>query len=105
MLLGKAAPPANHGAGWGGGSWFSDAFRSRRAPTPHELVDAYKSLVYACVNLNASANEFSMTGLTTSCNNNSGLQANTSSTTCCLVATVEKIIPAHQTAFRKKRTP
>jgi phage portal protein BeeE len=51
----KAAPPAAYGAGWGGGSWFSDAFRSRRAPTPHELVDAYKSLVYACVNLNANA--------------------------------------------------
>lgn len=54
-LLGKAAPPGNYGAGWGGGSWFSDAFRTRRAPSPHELVDAYKSLVYACVNLNANA--------------------------------------------------
>src|SRR5262249_58199524 len=54
-LYGKAAPPGNYGAGWGGGSWFSDAFRTRRAPSPHELVDAYKSLVYACVNLNANA--------------------------------------------------
>jgi HK97 family phage portal protein len=51
----KAAPPGGYGAGYGGGSWFSDAFRSRRAPSPSELVDAYKSLVYACVNLNANA--------------------------------------------------
>src|SRR5215218_8187668 len=51
----KAAPPAAFGAGWGGGPWFSDAFRSRRAPTPQELIDAYKSVVYACVNLNANA--------------------------------------------------
>jgi phage portal protein BeeE len=55
MRAEKAAPPGSYGAGWGGGPWFSDAFRSRRAPTPHELIDAYKSIVYACVNLNANA--------------------------------------------------
>jgi hypothetical protein len=55
VLMGKSAPPGSAGASWGGGSWWSDAFRSRRAPTPAELVDSYKSLVYACVNLNANA--------------------------------------------------
>ena len=54
-LNSKSAPPGSYSAGWGGGSWFSDAFKSRRAPTPYELVDAYKSLVYCCVNLNANA--------------------------------------------------
>lgn len=54
-LTAKAAPPGGSSAGSGGGSWWSDAFRSRRAPTPAELVDSYKSLVYACVNLNANA--------------------------------------------------
>lgn len=54
-LTAKSAPPGGSSAGWGGGSFWSDAFRSRRAPTPAELVDSYKSLVYACVNLNANA--------------------------------------------------
>lgn len=52
----KAAPPSGgYGAGYGGGSWFSDAFRTRRAPSSSELVEAYRSLVYSCVNLNANA--------------------------------------------------
>ena len=35
-----------------GGPTFSDAFRSKRAPTPTELVDSYKAVAYACVQLN-----------------------------------------------------
>src|SRR4051812_47034138 len=54
-LTSKSAPGGSYGAGYGGGSWFSDSFRTRRAPSPSELVDAYKSLVFACVNLNANA--------------------------------------------------
>jgi hypothetical protein len=54
-LFSKSAPPGSYGAGWGGGPIWSDAFRSRRAPTPYELVEAYRSLVYSCVNLNANA--------------------------------------------------
>jgi len=55
-LRGKSAPPAgSYSYGWGGGSSWADAFRFRRAPSPSELVDSYKSLVYACVNLNANA--------------------------------------------------
>jgi HK97 family phage portal protein len=48
-------PPGGYASSWGGGSFWSDAFRTRRAPAPAELVDSYKSLVYACVNLNAQA--------------------------------------------------
>ena len=52
----KSAPPAgSYSYGWGGGSSWSDAFKFRRAPSPAELVESYKSLVYACVNLNANA--------------------------------------------------
>ena len=51
----KSAPPmGGYTAGWGGGPWWTDAFRSRRAPTPVELTELYKSLVYACVTLNAN---------------------------------------------------
>lgn len=55
-LRSKSAPPAgSYSYGWGGGSSWSDAFKFRRAPSPSELTDAYKSIVYACVNLNANA--------------------------------------------------
>lgn len=55
-LAGKAAPPAGgFSFTWGGGASFTDAFRSRRAPSPAELADAYKSIIYACANLNANA--------------------------------------------------
>ncbi len=55
-LTAKSAPPAgSYSYGWGGGSLWSDAFKFRRAPSPAELTDAYKSIVYACVNLNANA--------------------------------------------------
>src|SRR5262245_21864903 len=51
----KAPPPSSFGAGWGGGPLWVDSFKSRRAPTPYELIEAYKSLIYACVKLNAQA--------------------------------------------------
>ena len=45
--------------GYGGwinaGPAFTDAFRSRRAPAPAELVEAYKSIAYACAQINAGA--------------------------------------------------
>jgi hypothetical protein len=57
-LRGKAAsngpPGSGYGSSFGYGPSFSDAFKLRRGPTPAELVEAYKSLVYACVNLNAN---------------------------------------------------
>lgn len=55
-LTAKGGPPmGGYMAGYGGGPWFSDAFRFRRAPSPIELVESYKSLIYACVNINANA--------------------------------------------------
>jgi len=36
-----------------GGPLFSDAFGRRRSPTPRELIECYKSIVFAAVNLNA----------------------------------------------------
>ena len=38
----------------GGPSWL-DAFRSKRPPNPYELVNSFKSVAYACVQLNANA--------------------------------------------------
>lgn len=52
----KAAPPSwGYGGGWGGGPIWADAFKSRRAPTPWDLVEAFKSLAFACGRLNANA--------------------------------------------------
>jgi HK97 family phage portal protein len=42
------------GYGAGGPMWL-DAFRSKRPPTPSELVNAYKAVAYACISLNANA--------------------------------------------------
>lgn len=39
----------------GGGPVYLDAFRSKRAPTPSELVNAYKAVAFACININANA--------------------------------------------------
>ena len=52
-LVGKSGPPpGSYGVGWGGGSGWSDGFKFRRAPSPAEMVEAYKSLCYVCANLN-----------------------------------------------------
>lgn len=50
----KAAPRGYYGSGWAGGPTWVDAFRSRRAPSPSELVEAFKSVCYACAYLNAN---------------------------------------------------
>lgn len=42
------------GYGAGGPVWL-DAFRSKRPPTPSELVNSYKAVAYACISLNANA--------------------------------------------------
>lgn len=56
--IARAASPASSVAmgsiGYGaGGPTFLDEFHSKRAPRPTELVDAYKALAYACIQLNA----------------------------------------------------
>lgn len=48
----SAGPPGWGGGGWSGGPLFVDAFRSRRAPSPPELVEACKGVVHACTTLN-----------------------------------------------------
>lgn len=47
-------PPGGWQSQWGGGPVFSDAFRFRSAPTPYDLVESYKSLIYACIQLNVN---------------------------------------------------
>lgn len=54
--LGRSAPTGlSSGAlGFGsGGPVYLDAAHTKRPPLPHELVDAYKSIAYACIGLNA----------------------------------------------------
>lgn len=52
-LVGKSGPPpGSYGVGYGGGSIWSDGFKFRRAPSPAEMVEAYKSICYVCANLN-----------------------------------------------------
>ncbi len=54
------APPAERAApatsgqatGFTGGPWTSDAWGTRAAPSPTRLVEAYKSIVFACVGFN-----------------------------------------------------
>lgn len=52
-LAGRASARAE---GWGptGGPGYSDAWRTRRGPTPQRLVEAYRQVVYACASINAS---------------------------------------------------
>ncbi len=38
-----------------GGPAYLDDFKTKRAPLPMELVNAYKSVAYSCINLNANA--------------------------------------------------
>jgi len=47
-------PPGWGGSGWLGGPMFVDAFNSRRAPNPAELVEGFKAVVWSCVGLNMS---------------------------------------------------
>jgi HK97 family phage portal protein len=41
-------------AGYGNGPIYYDAYRSRRAPSLPELVEAYKAICYSCANFNAN---------------------------------------------------
>jgi phage portal protein BeeE len=52
----RSAPPGISAGSIGysaGGPVWLDAFRSKRPPQPHELVNAYKAVAFACVQLNA----------------------------------------------------
>lgn len=49
----KSAPA--QGGGYGGAGLFVNAFRSRRQPTLPELVEAFRSIAYACATINANA--------------------------------------------------
>jgi len=53
-LRGKSAPQG-YGGWYNAGPAFTDAFRSRRAPSRPEMVEAYKSIAYACAQINAGA--------------------------------------------------
>ncbi len=51
----KSAPPSGYGMGYGGGPLFADAYRSRRAPSPWDLVEQFNSILFACCWINAHA--------------------------------------------------
>ena len=54
---GQPGPPGGFtlGSTYLGGPLFTDAFGSRRAPSPFQLIEKYKSLIYAMVAKNANA--------------------------------------------------
>jgi hypothetical protein len=58
-LAGKRArgggPPAYAASGWNGGPAFNDWNRTRRAPSPADLVEAWRQLAFGCSVLNANA--------------------------------------------------
>lgn len=41
--------------GWYGGPYATDAYGAKKTPAPAQLVEAYKSLIYACVQINDNA--------------------------------------------------
>ncbi len=51
----RSSPPSYFGSQttYLAGPLYLDAFNAKRSPTPFELVEQYKSLIYACVQLNA----------------------------------------------------
>lgn len=51
----KAAPSGTAGYAWGGGPLWADAYQTRRGPTPYELVESYKSLIFFCARTNYKA--------------------------------------------------
>lgn len=52
----RAAPSGpSFGTSTLGGPLYSDAYGAKRAPSPFALVEAYKSIVYACVDINQNA--------------------------------------------------
>jgi len=52
-----AGPPGNFTSGttWLGGPLTTDAWGAKRAPSPYELVECYKSISFSCANINADA--------------------------------------------------
>ena len=53
---GKSQPPSSGaGSGYIGGPAYTDAFGMHPAPSPWKLIEAYKSLIYACVAINEQA--------------------------------------------------
>jgi phage portal protein BeeE len=54
-LTGRSGAPSAYGTGpmVMGGPYHQDAFSSKRAPTPYEIIELYKSLIFFCTNLNA----------------------------------------------------
>ena len=54
---GKDRPPGNFGfsSTWTGGPTYSDAFQTRRAPSPYGLIERYGRLIYAMANRNKDA--------------------------------------------------
>jgi hypothetical protein len=54
--MGRGSPGGGYaGSSWSGGPSSPDAFGAKRQPSPWQLVEAYKSIIYFCVNLNAVA--------------------------------------------------
>lgn len=56
-LTSRSQPPGGFSSGTSliGGPLTIDAFGTQRAPTPYQLVESYKSLIYACVQINMNA--------------------------------------------------
>lgn len=56
-LFGRAGSPSGGygSSAWSGGPSSPDAFGAKRQPTPWQLVETYKSIIYFCVELNANA--------------------------------------------------
>lgn len=51
----SAGPPGGYfGSSWIGGPTWTDAWGAKRAPSPPELIEHFKSLVYSCVMANAN---------------------------------------------------
>ncbi len=50
----KGGPAGWTGTSWSAGPLFVDWNRTRRAPAPPELVEAFKQIVFACATLNAN---------------------------------------------------
>ncbi len=51
----QGGPPSYSTGGWNSGPAFTDWNRTRRAPTPFDLVEAWRQLTFGCSVLNANA--------------------------------------------------
>lgn len=41
------------GVAWAGGPLYADAFGAKRGPTPYQLIEAYKQIIFACTEFNS----------------------------------------------------